>query len=514
MSPELDTVTDGRRRRGIADSIHVDHRQVNLGCRHTRVAVRLLADRTDRRHGRALCCCMRAVLHAVCSGSALFGVSGQRCIQPVGASAGLDPWASGLLPALPASACSPRRSRIESSDFSPQYRSLAIMASGNDLAGDAVEIVMSLHCFGTATSYLIVIGDLCPQLAAFAGGTGVWVDRQTWITCIGVGVALPLFWQRRLDSLRHFSALGNLSIIIVAAVTVAFALRWLQPNSGEGYRPVGLLPPASGEASLAGQFESLSIYIFAFACAMNLPTIVLELCEPTPARVYSVIVIGILVASSLYMVVALAGCGAFGGRVAPNLLTSFPIGTDADRFHATAYIAVVARVCVVVTVTTSFPLLMHPSRNSAAQLILGRHAVELDALPWALLSSAMFALSWIVAMLVRSLDDTMGYLGASTGMCIGFIFPAAFYYLAPPAAEDDLDAGAADAAATLPSVHQTRYRLMGRDDGTTDGTPPLGVPPGRVRRDYMRDSALCVAIGSTALVPVLLGAQTLKVLQA
>ena len=118
-------------------------------------------------------------------------------------------------------------------------------------------------------------------------------------------------------------------------------------------------------------------------------------------------------------------------------------------------------------------------------------------------------------MLVQSLDDTMGFLGASTGMCIGFIFPATFYYLAPepPAvAEDDLDAGGAEAAATLPSDHRTRYRLMGRGDGT----PPLGSPPGTGKggRDHMRDVALAVAIGSTVLVPVLLVAQTLKVLQA
>ena len=56
---------------------------------------------------------------------------------------------------------------LESTDASPSFRSLALQAFGSELGASTVELIMAGHCFGTATSYLIVVGDLCPQLALY-----------------------------------------------------------------------------------------------------------------------------------------------------------------------------------------------------------------------------------------------------------------------------------------------------------------------------------------------------------
>src|SRR5437773_1195289 len=99
----------------------------------------------------------------------------------------------------------------------------------------SVEKLMS----GVAVSYLIIIGDLMPQVVAsvFPGSksTPFLLDRQFWITSfmylplqifelVGLNfrlVIIPLSFLRRLDSLKYTSivallALGYLVLTVVA----------------------------------------------------------------------------------------------------------------------------------------------------------------------------------------------------------------------------------------------------------------------------------------------------------
>jgi len=145
-------------------------------------------------------------------------------------------------------------------------------------------------------------------------------------------------------------------------------------------------------------------------------------------------------------------------------------------------------------------MMMHPSRNSTALVLFSQPATTLGPELWALLTLGLFACSVTVAMLVDSLDLALGLVGGSTGMLIGFIFPAIFYYQVKRRemyTQDTADEETTDSkSGTLGDdlEHSTAYRLI--DRGPTS---------------YMRNGAFVMAVGGTLLIPVLVGAQVLKI---
>ena len=156
----------------------------------------------------------------------------------------------------------------------PSYRSLALAAFGSDVGASAVEAINGVHCFGTATAYLIVVGDLCPQLAALCispdGGLALLLERRIWIAFVGVGVELPLFWQRTLEALNVTSTIGNAAVTAVGVLTAAFAVGALQTSPPQSV-PVSLLPPPEDVAPVATKIGVLGVFVFAYAWCARKP---------------------------------------------------------------------------------------------------------------------------------------------------------------------------------------------------------------------------------------------------
>jgi amino acid permease len=164
----------------------------------------------------------------------------------------------------------------------PSFQSLALDTFGSRGGATAVEAIICVHCFGTATSYLIVAGDLCPQLAQYllAGEPDGWLeallqDRRFWILLVAFCVELPLFWQRTLDALKTTSFIGNAAVLVVAGLTAAFTVGVLHVPTTPPIEPVSWLPPAADDSSpsYATRIGVLGVYVFAFSCTMNLPQV-------------------------------------------------------------------------------------------------------------------------------------------------------------------------------------------------------------------------------------------------
>ena len=287
---------------------------------------------------------------------------------------------------------------------SPSFRTFAVEAFGSHVGATVIEAINGIHCFGTATAYLLVVGDLAPQLAGYLGGCAAhdelscpWLtSRRVWISVVGLAIELPLFWQRTLDALKMTSAIGNAAVGLVGVLTAAFAtgvLHTASPPTG----PPDLLPPPPERAPLATRVGVLGVYVFAFACAMNLAQLSLELEQPTARRIGTVLVWGVGLSSLLYCLVGISGAVAFGADVAPNLLLSFPMDPAAGLWATASGFA--ARLAMVSTVACTFPVLMHPARNSAALVCLGTPAARLSAPAWAALSLGLFGGRYVHGML-------------------------------------------------------------------------------------------------------------------
>ena len=86
-----------------------------------------------------------------------------------------------------------------------------------------IDLAIAIKCFGVATSYLIVVGDLVPDAVEVILGssigidTTVLLDRRIWITVFFIGIVVPLSCLRSLNSLR-FTAV--ISVFIVWSITL------------------------------------------------------------------------------------------------------------------------------------------------------------------------------------------------------------------------------------------------------------------------------------------------------
>ena len=225
----------------------------------------------------------------------------------------------------------------------PSFFSLALDAG---LPPVLIESCVGLATFGFATSYLVVMADLAPeivssiagvhhQLPSYVGGAGSGADdaRYFWISVLGGAVGLPLMMLRQLDMLKFSSVVGNIGIIYVVVVTTLVALGVLPDGGGdvgsgsgslfllEGGAVAAPAAPAavavcrrwSGCAELGfpgnipDALSVLSIYVFAFACTQSIPPIMAEMQDATLTRVNGVIAVSLFFCTAVFAICGIAG---------------------------------------------------------------------------------------------------------------------------------------------------------------------------------------------------------------
>ncbi len=138
------------------------------------------------------------------------------------------------------------------------YPSLAIL----------FDAAIAIKCFGVGVSYLIIIGDLMPQILGKpldGGGTepdtlAFLQERGFWVTAAML-VTIPLSFLRRLDSLKYTSivALGS-----VAYLVLLVAVHYVR---GDTVREGGI--SITHWTSATAYFSSIPVVIFAFTCHQN-----------------------------------------------------------------------------------------------------------------------------------------------------------------------------------------------------------------------------------------------------
>lgn len=187
-----------------------------------------------------------------------------------------------------------------------------------------VDLAVVISCFGASTSYLIVIGDLMPQVMDALGASGVFLDREIWIA-IGFGVVAPLSCLKSLDALKYTSIASVVFVLFLTGIIVFFAFNvpGLDPcaDVDDGDTCIGSQDNVVLTMDTARVF---SIFIFAFTCQQNIFGIATELRKPSQQRLDYVIYISIGVAYMLYMIVAISGYATYGSEVSPNILVSYP----------------------------------------------------------------------------------------------------------------------------------------------------------------------------------------------
>jgi len=284
-----------------------------------------------------------------------------------------------------------------------------------------VNAILAFNCFGYCCGYLVVFGQLLPDIVRdfFHPPTGsILLNPTFWITIMVWVIAFPLVCLKSLNSLKFTSTLGFVGIAYIAIVTVLFAF---------GNDIIG--DPCEKKKQCPGKFywgfpgdvpdllRVMSVFCYAFVCTQNVPTLTFELKDRSVRRLDTAVFGAVFMAIVIYFMTALAGYKAFGDIVDSDLLLSFPINTYSS----------VARLGTGIVLCTTFPLQMYPTKNSVCNIIFGLEAHECSNLQYYGIIFLLLAVAWGVGVAINNLSIILAFIGATTSIFIGYSFPAYFY---------------------------------------------------------------------------------------
>ena len=126
------------------------------------------------------------------------------------------------------------------------------------------DLAIAIKCFGVSISYLVICGDLLPQVInGFFPGLDetAWVRNKTFWISLCILLVSPTNFLSRLDSLRYTSAFALCAVFYLLFVVLVF---YLSPPS------IGMpVPPPTWSDIVwvkldAGLLSHLPIFVFAF----------------------------------------------------------------------------------------------------------------------------------------------------------------------------------------------------------------------------------------------------------
>ncbi|KAA8892984.1 transmembrane amino acid transporter protein-domain-containing protein [Sphaerosporella brunnea] len=287
------------------------------------------------------------------------------------------------------------------------------------------DAAIAIKCFGVAVSYLIIIGDLMPQVVRGFDSSlerfDFMLDRHFWITVFML-VVIPLSFLRRLDSLKYTSFIALVSIGYLILIVV-------------GHYLIGDTLADRGEIHLiewAGPIQALSTFpvvVFAYTCHQNMFAIVNEIEDNSHKSTLSVVLGSICSAAGVYVLVAITGYLSFGDHLGGNIIAQY----------ASSLATTIGCAAIVVLVVFSYPLQIHPCRGSIDNILKWRprrvhspaipgRTAEMSDIKFAVISTILIVATYIVAMSVSNLSTVLAYVGSTGSTAISFILPGIFYW--------------------------------------------------------------------------------------
>ncbi|KAI5796285.1 transmembrane amino acid transporter protein-domain-containing protein [Peziza echinospora] len=312
---------------------------------------------------------------------------------------------------------------------------------------------IAIKCFGVGVSYLIIIGNLMPLVVRglLTDASGVLLERQFWITAFMI-IVIPLSFLRRLDSLKYTSFIALVSIGYLVIIVLG---HWLKGDTLADRGEVNLVKWSGAISALS----SFPVMVFAYTCHQNMFSILNEIEDNSHKSTTSVITGSIGSAAVIYLLVAITGYLSYGSNVNGNIISMYPPSVAST----------IGRAAIVILVMFSYPLQIHPCRASIDNILKwrpaktksssgpgssplipgpivskpstlggggGKEGAYMSDLRFAIITSVVLVLSFVVAMSVSSLERVLAYVGSTGSTSISFILPGLFYWkISDPKAE-------------------------------------------------------------------------------
>ncbi|CAN8272371.1 unnamed protein product [Cochlearia groenlandica] len=291
----------------------------------------------------------------------------------------------------------------------------------------SLQIAVLVNNIGVLIVYMIIIGDV------LAGKTedgihhfGIleewfghywWNGRACVLLITTLCVFAPLACLKRIDSLRHTSALSIALAVVFLIITAGISIMKLISGSVAMPR---LLPDVNDLTSFWNLFTVVPVLVTSFICHYNVHSIQNELEDPTQIR--PVVRSALLLCSSVYIMTSIFGFLLFGEDTLDDILSNF----DTDLGIPLGYfLNDVIRVSYALHLMLVFPIVFYPLRVNIDGLFFP-YAPSLtnSNVRFGCLSAGLISIIFLGANFIPSIWDAFQFTGATAAVCLGFIFPA------------------------------------------------------------------------------------------
>lgn len=217
------------------------------------------------------------------------------------------------------------------------------------------DLAIAVKCFGVGISYMIVVGDLLPQILATVTSNKTLLSRNVQITLVMLFIVSPLCFLKSLNSLRYASTIALSSVAYLCALVI---IHFFFPSQDildlRGKVSIGL--PREGLSPLT----TIPIFVFAYTCHHNMFSVINEQKEPGFNNVKKIALCSISFAFFLYLIIGGTGYLTFGDNIVGNIITLYPQSLSTT----------IGRIAIVLLVMLAYPLQCHPARASINHITL------------------------------------------------------------------------------------------------------------------------------------------------
>ncbi|KAL4443859.1 hypothetical protein ABPG75_011596 [Micractinium tetrahymenae] len=310
------------------------------------------------------------------------------------------------------------------------------------LAGQVfLDIAVIVNGFGMMVIYLVIAGDILVgnddssgggnslgKKGGEGGGSGGLLspecgDRRTVLAVITLLLLAPLVSATRTRATTGASALGVTAILIWSIATL---LLFLVAASNGDLQPMHWWPESKtfkskGFESAVQMVAVLPVLTIAYMCQMSMGHAMRDLSYIREGQMDKVSSVALTISTTAFLIISVCSYGLFE-RVQPDVLRNFTV--DALTAFVWTRLAqavfMLVRLSFLVSLLASFPLHMHPFRDSLWMLLF-RQTLQGPGF-WLVTYLALFGVYWAAAY-ITSIWEPLIILGSTAGVLIAFIFP-------------------------------------------------------------------------------------------
>ncbi|KJE97855.1 hypothetical protein CAOG_07937 [Capsaspora owczarzaki ATCC 30864] len=297
------------------------------------------------------------------------------------------------------------------------YETLALRSMGPH-AATAVKVIIIIDSFGPLSAYMVIVTDAIRDFAlSVADGSDSVMTNRAFLgfLCL-VCFILPLCLLKNMRYLELTSLLSLLPLVYLIILQLVY------------FAENGIGGDLSFGGTIAGFFQSLPIFIFAFSSQQALFPIYNELKHPIApddlqhrdSLARKVVTFSVAAAASAYVFSGLFGYLQYPQTAEGNILLNYPDST------ATTILLLSTSISIIL----SYPVIVFPCRYSVDRLLFPNSQQSYRR--FAIETVCIVSVGYLVAIAVPELATVIGLFGGLTSTTIAYVLPPLFYIRIAP----------------------------------------------------------------------------------